>query len=704
MMPVLGACLVLTALAADSVMGPWVNGATPSGATVLWVGPADAGAACRVLPADGVQAAVPKVALRTEDITDRNEKLHAAVVTGLVPATQYRYQVVTGGTTVEGSFLTPPAVGSKEPFRFVFYGDPQTYPERHSQVVAAVMKELPFTFLALGGDYCEDSSKFEELRQEFFGPARDLLRCVPIWTVRGNHEMDGLLYRNLFVPPKGETYYSFDAGNLHYVVLDCYEDGGPKNRRGSQMQTMLKWLDADLAAAKADWIIVAYHEPTYNVAGRGSTWGREDVLPVLEKHEVDLVLSGHAHVYERVRPIGPAGRKPIIHITSGGGGGPSYSVSPSPIVVTNYSGLHYCVFEIEGNRLRMTARTPEGKDLDRFTLVKTGGTYQKEIMDTALTTDQAVPLAKVFKLQRAEFATMPEPGAEATATIQAGAFPEGWTVTLEKGSQCAWTVKPLTFEGGPQPVQLTVSPPAGVKAAATPWMGLFEPELTLRVRLARGGDSCEQDNVPVLIEATNLRQLVPVPADVSVPRAPRDIAVDGQPNDWQGVPLLETPSGPNRFLRLAWSEKGLLGCATVRDGGIATNRDKPAEGDGLELDFEMDTHRRLSVRHESRVLTMVLMPRGDGKAGAADVKIGHAGSGKQGIVARCSPTSDGYVLEFLIPADVLSPAKMAAGGKLGFHFVLRDGGRDVEHFVDTSRVHLDRTIPFFWGTLRLVEK
>lgn len=688
--------------AAEPVMGPWVQRVTPSEATILWAGPADASAACRVTPVGRDDTSAPAAArLRTADIPDQSEKLHAAEVTGLTPATEYRYAVTADGTTVSGSFRTLPTVGSKQPLRFVFYGDPQTYPDRHSQVAASVMKDLPLDFLVLGGDFAEDGSLFREVRQEFFGPARDLLRRTTLWTVRGNHEKEGRLYRTLFVPPDRKTYYSFDAANVHVVILDCYEDHGERNRRGSQMRAMLDWLDADLSAARADWIVAAYHEPTYNVAGRGSTWGREDVLPVLEKHGVDVVLSGHAHVYERTRPIGPVGRKPLIHITSGGGGGPSYTVSPSPIVVTNHSGLHHCLFSVEGNRLEMVARTPEGKELDRFVLVKTDGAYQREIMATALTTEQAVPLAKVFKLQRAEFASMPAPGAEATAMLLPGAFPEGWTVTIEKGSQCAWTVRPLTFEGGAQPVRLTVSAPAGVRAAATPWMGQFEPPLSLRIRLEQNGRACEQDNVPVMIEAANLRRLVPEPAAVAVPRATKGIVVDGRTDDWQAVEPLRSPSGRGGSLRLAWDERGLLGCAIVRDGAVEANPDKPAQGDVLELCFEMDFERRLSVRSESRVLTLAVMPRADGRAGPAEVKIGHAGSGKKGIVARCSPTADGYALEFLIPVEILAPATMAAGSQLGFHYALRDAGRDVEHFVDTERVLLDRAIPFLWGTLKL---
>ena len=49
----------------------------------------------------------------------------------------------------------------------------------------------------------------------------------------------------------------------------------------------------------------------------------------------------------------------------------------------------------------MVAKTPEGKVIDRLSLTKVAGRYPEELLKNALTTEEAVPLVKIFKLLRA---------------------------------------------------------------------------------------------------------------------------------------------------------------------------------------------------------------------------------------------------------------------------------------------------------------
>ncbi len=68
---------------------------------------------------------------------------------------------------------------------------------------------------------------------------------------------------------------------------------------------MLNWLESDLATTERDWIIAFWHHPPYSLGTHPSdldlfeTEMRERALPILERYGVDLVLSGHSHVYER---------------------------------------------------------------------------------------------------------------------------------------------------------------------------------------------------------------------------------------------------------------------------------------------------------------------------------------------------------------------------------------------------------------------
>src|SRR5207249_3047059 len=64
-------------------------------------------------------------------------------------------------------------------------------------------------------------------------------------------------------------------------------------------------LEQDLAANTNDWLIAFWHHPPYSKGTHDSDWEielvqmRENALPILESYGVDLVLSGHSHVYER---------------------------------------------------------------------------------------------------------------------------------------------------------------------------------------------------------------------------------------------------------------------------------------------------------------------------------------------------------------------------------------------------------------------
>ncbi len=68
---------------------------------------------------------------------------------------------------------------------------------------------------------------------------------------------------------------------------------------------MLTWLELDLASTSQDWIIANWHHPPYSKGSHDSDVDseqvamRENALPVLESHGVDLVLTGHSHAYER---------------------------------------------------------------------------------------------------------------------------------------------------------------------------------------------------------------------------------------------------------------------------------------------------------------------------------------------------------------------------------------------------------------------
>jgi Purple acid Phosphatase, N-terminal domain len=86
--------------------------------------------------------------------------------------------------------------------------------------------------------------------------------------------------------------------------------GSPGSGRGYSAGAQTRWLEATLATARGDasldWIVVQLHECACSsaTAGAGSDLGiRREWLPLFDTYEVDLVLSGHDHGYERSFPV-----------------------------------------------------------------------------------------------------------------------------------------------------------------------------------------------------------------------------------------------------------------------------------------------------------------------------------------------------------------------------------------------------------------
>jgi hypothetical protein len=147
----------------------------------------------------------------------------------------------------------------------------------------------------------------------------------PVWPTLGNHEGASTTsgtctplgctagssgpYYEAFVLPAGaqaggvasgtEAYYSFNYGNAHFISLNSYEVSR------SPSGPMATWLTADLAANAAQWTIAYWHHPPYSKGTHNSDSEveliemRENILPILEAAGVDVVLSGHSHIYER---------------------------------------------------------------------------------------------------------------------------------------------------------------------------------------------------------------------------------------------------------------------------------------------------------------------------------------------------------------------------------------------------------------------
>jgi hypothetical protein len=228
------------------------------------------------------------------------DKLHRVRLERLIPETDYRYQILSGANgdpldPVERVFRTAPPVGSGR-FTVAVAGDSGSA-DVNEYAIAGLLQELrPNLFIHTGDwDYTGD------LDMGLFEPFREVLATSCLYPCRGNHDFR-LPWRDFFFPPnaRGEgsgMFYSFDYGPAHFISFDT---NGDALAGGAQS----KFVREDVAAARAagqKWMILFCHEPPYTVGGYGpfDRAALEVIPPLADELELDLVISGHDHNYQR---------------------------------------------------------------------------------------------------------------------------------------------------------------------------------------------------------------------------------------------------------------------------------------------------------------------------------------------------------------------------------------------------------------------
>ncbi|GAA2580554.1 purple acid phosphatase family protein [Streptomyces tubercidicus] len=293
--------------------------------------------------------------------------LHAAL-DGLRPGTTYYYGVGHEGfdpadprhfSTV-GTFRTAPA--RPEPFVFTAFGD-QGVSYHALANDQLILGQNPSFHLHAGdicyadtdGDGSEHDAYDARVWDQFLAQTESVAKSVPWMVTTGNHDMEAWYSPNGYggqsarwtLPGNGPDaknapgVYSFTYGNTAVVALDAndisYEI--PANQ-GYTDGRQTRWLDRRLAELRAadgiDFIVVFFHHCAFSTTNSHASDGavRDAWLPLFEKHEVDLVVNGHNHVYERTdalksgrvakkMPIGASAdstRDGIVYVTAGGAG------------------------------------------------------------------------------------------------------------------------------------------------------------------------------------------------------------------------------------------------------------------------------------------------------------------------------------------------------------------------------------------------
>ncbi|MCE9553272.1 MAG: metallophosphoesterase family protein [Planctomycetes bacterium] len=379
-----------------------------------------------------------------------------AKLTGLKPNTKYYYALDMAGVTLCGgdedcSFITSPPVGEKAPLRFWCLGDSGSNRPRGPNTDAALKAPGPGNpflvrngFLKFNGDkpirggiiLLGDNGNPQgtdvQYQTAFFQTYPKILSKTALWPCVGNHDMERNVYGRTFATAKDSAtsestnegphfpfYYSADIGNVHLVILDPWWTWWTRNTdlNHRPWRQQMEWLDKDLAATKQEWIILGDHFPcyadgNYNSDGEGGMLSmlRKELVPLCDKHGVDMFLAGHDHSYQRsfliskhlgdgktfdpkqhlkfagdgrkepiVKRFGPeSGTIYVVHGAGGGGRpGGNYALPamvPMPEkdgkVLRGIQGAGSFVIDVDGLTLTSYALDAAGNVLDQFSMQK----------------------------------------------------------------------------------------------------------------------------------------------------------------------------------------------------------------------------------------------------------------------------------------------------------------------------------------------
>lgn len=331
------------------------------------------------------------------DITPSNN--HDFTLTGLQPNTQYYYEISnTGGfaSAVESFWTAKPQI--EEQLSFLHYGD-CGYDNSVQNSISALMEQESVDFAVVAGDV--DQGIGDNYDNVFFKVYKNMLARECHYTALGNHDIianNGADFYDAFYQPTNnpqntEHYYTFTWGNAKFICLDSNMDYSP----GSDQHNFL--LD-ELRCNEHHWVFVFCHHPPWTNGWDPlyyipfQTWYeydgedamRTELVPYFEQYNVDFMLNGHSHCYQRGNLNG------VEYVISGGAGATvtdnrTCNQAPlnnpcAPNIQNELYINQYVRFDINGDTARYVCIDDNGAVVDSVTLIKSWTPYSTTFTTT----------------------------------------------------------------------------------------------------------------------------------------------------------------------------------------------------------------------------------------------------------------------------------------------------------------------------------
>jgi predicted phosphodiesterase len=242
--------------------------------------------------------------------------------------------------------------------RFAVIGDSGTGGGAQQKIadrITASHKLFPFEFVLMLGDNLYGSEDPDDYEKKFERPYRPLLDAgVKFYAALGNHD-DPTQANYKDFNMNGQRFYTFKAprGSVRFFALDSTY----------MQEQQIKWLQKELANSDSDWKIAFFHHPLYSSGEKhGSDLElRKQLEPLFLEHGVDLVLTGHEHFYERLKP-----QKGINYIISGSAAKLRRgNLGASDLTAKGFDeGYTFMLMEIAGDELYFQTIDETGQTVD----------------------------------------------------------------------------------------------------------------------------------------------------------------------------------------------------------------------------------------------------------------------------------------------------------------------------------------------------
>jgi predicted MPP superfamily phosphohydrolase len=248
--------------------------------------------------------------------------------------------------------------------RFAAFGDMGTGQQAQYQTAKEMMlahDQFKFDFVLMLGDNIYGGKSQKDFKRKFEDVYQPLMDAgVKFYASLGNHDDPNERYYKPF-NMNGKRYYKLSVSGTELYALDStYMD-----------RQQLDWLEKELSTSSAAWKICFFHHPLYSDAGfhGPDTDLRTQLEPLFQKYGVAVVLSGHEHVYERIKP-----HKGVFYFISGSGGElRRHDLRPSPDTAKGFDeDQSFMLIEIDGNDFHFQTISRLGKTVDSGVIHRPG--------------------------------------------------------------------------------------------------------------------------------------------------------------------------------------------------------------------------------------------------------------------------------------------------------------------------------------------